>query len=141
MTLQDLQGNLAKEHERLFFDWAREIIKLSAGGLTLTVSLQNFYVHTNPSNVWLLALCWIGLGAALVCGLYVLRGQVVFYSQARDVLLDMRKLYPEKALADVLTIEPLAEIRTRYIVAYYAMMCFFAVALLGLLVFALLNLP
>jgi hypothetical protein len=141
MTLQDLQGQLAKEHERLFFDWAREIIKLSASGLTLTVALQNFYVHAHPVGIWLLAICWIGLGISLLSGLYVLRGQVAFYSQARDVLLDMRKAYPEKPLAEALKTEPLAEIQTRYVVAYYVMMSVFALALLGLLLFALLNLP
>ena len=141
MILQDLQGSLAREHERLHFDWAREIIKLSAGGLTLTVSLQSFYVHANASHIWLLGLCWVGLGGALVLGLYVLRGQVAFYSQARDVLLDMRKEYADAHLAAGLKAEPLAEIRTRYRVAYQAMTVSFAAAILGLLAFALLNMP
>lgn len=140
MTIQELQDSLAKEHQRLYFDWAREVIKLTAAGLTLTVSLQSFYVRANPEGVWLLALCWIGLTVSLLSGLWVLRGQAVVHFEAMDNLRALRKDFPDKGIADALVNEPLAELRTHFVIAYYVMMISFGIALLGLLLFALLNL-
>jgi hypothetical protein len=141
MTIQELQDSLAKEHQRLFFDWTREVIKLAAAGLTLTVSLQSFYVRANPEGVWLLALCWVGLTVSLLSGLWVLRGQAVVHFEAMDNLRALRQDFPDKGITAALATEPLAELRPHFWVAYYVMMISFGAALLGLLLFALLNLP
>ncbi|MGD0536200.1 MAG: hypothetical protein ABSC03_01010 [Verrucomicrobiota bacterium] len=141
MDISELQTHLAREHKRLYFDWAREIIKLSAGGLTLTVSLQNFYVKPNAHAIWLLALCWIALALALLLGLWVLRGEAVLHYNALDTLRGLRSDFQDQAIAQVLNKESLAELHPRYLRAYRAMPISFAAALVGLVLFGILNLP
>ena len=139
-TLGQLQDMLSREHHRLYFDWAREVIRLSAGALTLTVSLQSFYVKSNAHGLWLLGLCWVGLALALLFGLWVLRGQVRFYGEAFDTLRFLRGKWGDMEISQTLQTEPLAELRTRYVRAYYAMTFSFAAALLGLILFGIWNL-
>lgn len=141
MTPGELQDTLLQKHLCLHFDWAREVIKLSAGALTLTVSLQSFYVKADPHAIWLLGLCWAGLALSLLFGLYVLRGETTFYHEAFEVLRSLRSGWDDKAVAQTLQTEPLAELRGRYVGSYYAMTISFATALLGLILFGILNLP
>lgn len=140
MTLGELQTQVSREHQRLYFDWAREIIKLAAGALTLTVSLQSFYVKATAHGLWLLAACWIGLTLSLVFGLFVLRGEARLYFDAADALRTLRGRFQDAAIADVLKTEPLAELRRPFVRAYYAMTVAFVVALIGLLLFGIWNL-
>lgn len=143
MTASELFTELSREHRRLHFAWARDVIKLSASALALTVSLQSLFVKTHPQAIWLLAVSWASLASAILCGLWSLRGEIDLYFTAADSLSFLRSKTNEneRMISEILKTEPLAELRPRYKRAYNTMIIFFAIGLLGFVLFGILNLP
>lgn len=70
-----IERDLVSKWEIPYFNWIRQIVTLSASGLTLLVALQKNYVPQNPTGLWLLQLCWCLLAISIVSGLLVLFGE------------------------------------------------------------------
>jgi TctA family transporter len=142
MNSTELYHKLMDEHRRLHFGWARDVIKLSASGLALTVSLQSFFLKPHSQTLWMLAVSWGCLVFAILFGLWALRGEVDLYYTAADSLGFVRsKTTNEQAISQILQNESLAELRPEYKRAYSAMIAFFVAGLLGFVLFGILNLP
>ncbi len=74
--LDDIEKNLVKEHWVGYYNLTRQLVVLSSGALTLTISLQKFYIPASPSSLWLLQFSWICWILSLLFGLLVLYGEV-----------------------------------------------------------------
>lgn len=99
ITIDDVIKRFTIEQTEKYYNWARHIVTMSGGALTLLVSLQNNYVPQKPAQIWLLQLCWTLLAVAILSGSIVLYGEQQNVFDARKKLILRRQEKGDMILA------------------------------------------
>jgi hypothetical protein len=141
VTLDDIERRLVSEHLKPHYDWIRHVVSLSTASLTLLVSLQSHYVPKVPKGVWLVALCWLLLALAILCGLLALRGEDQTLLDAARDLRQKRVDFGDEATAAAVMRNSGFTPRPIYAWARRLMICSFSAGVVTLAIFAVWNLP
>lgn len=137
--LDDIEKKLLKEHWSGYYNWVRQIVSLSAGALTLTISLQKLYIPDKPSGLWLLQFSWLCLILSLYLGLLVLYGEVQVPLDNLNELRQLRAQNGDRETGISILEFPFFKVRSIYRIAYLLMASSFSLALLLLSLFAIFN--
>lgn len=141
VTFEDIERRLLKIHRTAYYSWIRQVVMLAAGCLTVLVSLRNSYYPANLPVPLLLKACWAGLGLSILLGLVALRGEA---QTALDAIVNMHNIRDncgDRRAAHMINQNLLTTSqKSRYIYAARAFYLSFALSLLCLSLFAILNL-
>ena len=102
VTFDDIEARLTDQSGKARYDWFRQIIGLSAGALTLSISLQNQYLPKVPKEPWLLKWCWVLLAISVLAGMLALHGEGQTPLDAVNHLRRMRRTVGDAAAADAI---------------------------------------
>jgi hypothetical protein len=142
VTVEDLIRRHIQQHEKPYYDWLRLIVTLSLALLTALITLQNHYLSEKPNWPVLLGLGWLGLGATIVLGLASLATQFNIRLKAAQDLLNKLQSEGETAAVDFVRKRSSgvsAGIGHKLCANF--MLWSFALALLAIFGFAILNIP
>lgn len=141
VTLDDIERRLVLEYGEKRYNWHRQLVTLSSGGLTLLVSFQSNYVPEHPDFIIFLKLCWGALAISILSGVLALVGAA---QTPLDLAVSLRRR--RESYGDGETVRFLNETngipqreRIPYQVAERLLVGSFVLALLSLSVFAILN--
>lgn len=141
LTPNDIVRRLVLDYWDRRINWHRQLTTLSAGGLTLLVSLQSSYVPQDAQGLFVLKCCWGALAIAVCSGVLVQIGSAQTpLDSAADLHDQIRTLGPEMA-AQLLEESNGIGKRERwpYRMGETLLVAAFLVALVSLTLFATLN--
>lgn len=140
--LNALVKRASDKHHKPYYDWIRNVITLSVAALTSLVALQQSYIPKEPKFIWMLALSWLGFLCTILTGIYALRSEFMSYLDSIDTLNRMRKEKGEaRAILEIQRTGLTAKPNRWHRLAVMIMQWSFVIALFGLSMFAVLNLP
>jgi hypothetical protein len=140
--LNALVKRASDKHHKPYYDWIRNVITLSVAALTSLVALQQSYIPKEPKFIWMLALSWLGFLCTILTGIYALRSEFMSYLDSIDTLNRMRKEKGEaRAIQEIQRTGLTAKPNRWHRLAVMIMQWSFVIALFGLSMFAVLNLP
>lgn len=141
VTLDDIERRHLFEYQEKRYEWHRQLVTLSSGGLTLLVSLQSSYVPELPSGLFLLQMCWSLLAISICSGILLLFGSAQSRLDAVNNLRGLRKDHGEKKAVQLVRKTNGTHLRERFVfrlAEHLAVGCFLG-ALVSLSWFAVLN--
>lgn len=97
VTLDDIERRHNLNYIERIQVWHRQLMLLASSGLTLLVSLQGSYVPKNPIGLWLLQVCWLGLGICIAAGVLVMFGEAQGHRDAQIRLAQHRHAHGDEA--------------------------------------------
>lgn len=140
--LNALVKRASDKHHKPYYDWIRNVITLSVAALTSLVALQQSYIPKEPKFIWMLALSWLGFLCTILTGIYALRSEFMSYLDSIDTLDRMCKEKGEaRAIQEIQRTGLTAKPNRWHRLAVMIMQWSFVIALFGLSMFAVLNLP
>lgn len=141
VTLDDIERRLVLEYGEKRYNWHRQLVTLSSGGLTLLVSFQSNYVPEHPDFIIFLTLCWGALAISILSGILALVGAAQTPLDVAVTLSRHRENHGDSETARFLNETNGISQRERlpYQVAERLLVGSFVVALVSLSVFAILN--
>lgn len=137
--LDDIEKKLLKKSWDGYYNFARQIVTLSAGALTLTISLQKFYIPQHPLGLWLLQLAWVSWILSLLFGFLVLYGEVQIPLDNLNQLRKARDKNGDLETGVSLLEFPFFEVRSLYRKSYFLMVSCFLLAIFSITIFSILN--
>lgn len=75
VTLDDIERRHMAGAFAPYYEWLRHLVTLATGTLTVTVTLQGYYVPKAPLLPWALVGAWLCLVLSIGAGLFALRWQ------------------------------------------------------------------
>lgn len=141
VTLDDIERRHLLQYQEKRYEWHRQLVTLSSGGLTLLVSLQSSYVPELPSGLFLLQMCWSLLAISICSGILLLFGSAQSRLDAVNNLRGLRRHNGDEKAAQIVHKANGVHFQERYIFRlseHLAVGCFLG-ALVSLAWFAILN--
>jgi hypothetical protein len=141
VTLDDIERRHLFQYQEKRYEWHRQLVTLSSGGLTLLVSLQSSYVPELPSGLVLLQMCWSLLAISICSGILLLFGSAQSRLDAVNNLRGLHNNHGEKKAVQLVCETNGAYFRERTVfrlAEHLTVGCFLG-ALVSLAWFAILN--
>jgi len=91
----EIDKHLYDKYKSASIEWFKRLTSLSAGALTLLVSLQSSYVPENPKGLFLLQLSWGSLAISVLSGLAFL------FSESQTALEALQKFRNQYGLVNM----------------------------------------
>lgn len=140
VTVQDVILRLSKSHLKPYYAWLRQILGLSSGALTLLVALQGSYIPQHPVGLPLLRWCWCLLALTILSVLVALYGESAIPLAAANGLRKIWRDQGEAAVAAHLRNNSSPPSPAIYLWSARVAICAFALAVIAMASFAILNL-
>lgn len=138
LTLDEIEIRSLERVTPPYYRWLNHLLTLSSLQLTLLVAFGENYISGRLIHPELLALCWICLTLAVVCGVSSTRWEYKSHLESAKKLRQVRNTHGDAAAA-VLARQPTYPHWSHYLLSRAMLVCFL-VATIALCAFAITNL-